>query len=331
MIFVVYMILINLMTFFLYGIDKRKAIKDKSRISEFSLITFVVLGGAFGGFLGMKVFHHKTKKKKFKITVPVFVVIYILFIMFALYQNYHLVITKYEYKSSKVSNQLDGYKIVQISDLHNQIFGIGQKTLLKKISSESPDVIFVTGDVVDINHTFYKPSEDFFKGAVKIAPVYYVTGNHEKWMLRRNGKKAERLQKFFSDIESYGVSYIDDEEVDMGDYTLTGVADSSLGNDITTSGSGLNVMLAHEPDYIANYRKAGADLVFCGHVHGGQMIFPGKGGIFAPGFSMFPKYYTGIYEQENTTMVVSRGLGNSLLPFRINNYPEIVVMELKSE
>jgi len=333
MLYVIYMLVINLITFYLFGRDKRKAEKNQWRIPEATLLSFVIFGGAFGGLLGMKVFNHKTKKNKFRITVPAFVIWYVIFCIFSLYQNYHLVVTQYDYKSSKVSAELNGYTIVQISDLHNQIFGIGQHSLLKKIREQSPDIIVVTGDAVDVTHTFFKPTESFFNGAVGIAPVYYVTGNHEKW-IAESDSKGERYKEFISDIESMGVHYIDDQRVSVDGFTLIGVSDMNLPEkvphgDSPSGGNSLNILLAHEPKMIDGYCDAGMDLVFTGHVHGGQIIIPGIGGIFDPDFRFFPDPYEGMLEYGNTTMILSRGLGNSVLPIRINNYPEIVVVKLK--
>ena len=91
----------------------------------------------------------------------------------------------------------------------------------------------------------------------------------------------------------------------------------------------LNILLAHEPKLIDGYRETGMDLVFTGHVHGGQVIIPGVGGLFDPDIRFFPDPYEGMLEYGDITMILSRGLGNSVLPIRINNYPEIVVVELQ--
>ncbi len=328
MLLVYYYLIINIFAFIFYGIDKKKAEAGKWRISEAILILLAVLGGAFGAALGMLVFHHKTKKNKFRITVPLFVFINLLFICFCLYQNYKLVTTNYVFEDTSVPEELDGYKIVQISDLHNQFFGINQNILLNKIKEADPDMIAVTGDAVDLSHTNYSLTVSFFKGAVKIAPMYYITGNHE---LKLQGEKYD---KYIQDIQALGVNFIDDQIIDKESYYIIGVADKSRFDDMTElqnnmSDNKLKIMLAHEPENIDNYKKSGANLIFCGHVHGGQIIIPDKGGVFSPGFTFFPKYYGGKYEEGNTTLIVSRGLGNSLLPVRINNYPEIVVTTLK--
>ena len=330
MILLYYMTIINVLAFILYGIDKKRAEKEKYRIPESRLLLVAIIGGAFGAMAGMLIFHHKTRKSRFRKVVPIFLVIYVVLTAFCLYGNYHIVITEYEYSNYSVPDEMDGYTIVQISDLHNQIFGFGEKILLDKIRSCEPDIIVVTGDAVDSTHSFYGITEDFFEGAVKIAPVYYISGNHEKILEKKN---KERYDSYIRKIESYGVNFIDDKTVALKDFLLVGVSDSSLGEEIHISADDnpFIVMLAHEPEYLENYDAAGADLVFAGHNHGGQIVIPGKGGLVTADMKFFSELCSGVHVRGNTTMIISRGLGNSILPVRINNYPEIVKVVLRRE
>lgn len=361
MLLIYYFICLNIITLLLYGLDKWKAKKDKRRISEKTLIFLAVIGGAFGAGIGMLVFRHKIRKKKFYITIPVFVVLEILFIVFCLYQNLHIVVTRYDYTSEYVTEEMEGYKILQVSDLHNQFFWFDEKWLIDKMAEEKPDVIFVTGDVVDRNHTNYDQALAFFKGAVKIAPVYYISGNHEK-VLAKDDK--ERLKKFIRDIKALGVHYLRDKVVEVDGYILVGISDANRAQPfeaikkrskkgakkVYAHGDKLVICLEHEPKYYNKFYEVNADLAFTGHVHGGQIIIPGKGGLFSPEFEFFPELYEGAHtftyssktltdeseedgekyreEERELTMIISRGLGNSLLPLRINNYPELVVVTL---
>ncbi len=319
--------MINLVAFSLYGLDKSFAIKQKRRISEASLILVACVGGAPGALLGMLVFHHKTRKPKFRVTIPVLVGVFFLLNLFFLYQNYHLVVTEYVYKSAEVPASLDGYVIVQISDLHNQWFGFGEGILLDRMRECKPDMIVVTGDVLDASHTRYSFAEDFFRGAVEIAPVYYITGNHEAWL------REDRFGRFLDEISEMGVICLDDREEQVDGFLLAGVAEKNLGKDLSGKypADQLVVLLAHEPKYYENYRNSGADIVLTGHVHGGQFILPGKGGLISPDFEFFPELYEGEHRYGDLTMIISRGLGNSVIPVRINNYPEIVKLTLKKE
>ena len=321
MILVYWLILVNLAAFILYGMDKSYAKKGARRIPEKTLLLWAFLGGSIGAFLGMKVFHHKTLKPKFAVTVPLLMVLELVICGFCLYQNYRLTTSTYDVDLGLS----DDVKIVQVSDLHNQFFGINQSVLLKNIESCDPDIIVVTGDIVDSTHTSYSIAMDFVEGAVKIAPVYYVTGNHE------NRLHGDKLDKFYDDMRASGVIFLDDTYVDMGEYTLAGIADSSLESfDAYPAFTDEKpvVMLAHEPDYVSLYQSLGADLVLTGHVHGGQIIIPGKGGLLSPDFTFFPELYEGMHSYGSMTLIVSRGLGNSVAPVRINNFPELVVINV---
>lgn len=321
MILVYWLILVNLAAFILYGMDKSYAKKGARRIPEKTLLLWAFLGGSIGAFLGMKVFHHKTLKPKFAVTVPLLMVLELVICGFCLYQNYRLTTSTYDVDLGLS----DDVKIVQVSDLHNQFFGINQSVLLKNIEACDPDIIVVTGDIVDSTHTSYSIALDFVEGAVKIAPVYYVTGNHE------NRLHGDKLDKFYSDMRDMGVIFLDDTYVDMGSYCLAGIADSSLKSfDAYPAFSDEKpvVMLAHEPDYVSLYQSLGADLVLTGHVHGGQIIIPGKGGLLSPDFTFFPSLYEGVHTYDSMTLIVSRGLGNSVAPVRINDYPELVVINV---
>lgn len=321
MLLVYYLILVNLAAFILYGTDKSYAKKGARRIPERTLLLWAWIGGSIGAFLGMKVFHHKTLKPKFAVTVPILLVLELAIIGVCLFQNYHLVTTEYECDLGLDED----LTIVQVSDLHNQFFGLKQSSLLKEIEKADPDMIVVTGDLVDSTHTSYSIALDFVEGAVKIAPVYYVTGNHE---MRLRGAKAD---EFYSKMREFGVIFLDDTYVETDEYILAGLGDSSLsGNAPYEAFNNVKpvILLAHEPQYLDNYSALGADLVLTGHYHGGQIIIPGMGGVISPEFEFFPKPYEGMFDHNGMTVILSRGLGNSVAPVRINNYPELVVVRV---
>ena len=258
--------------------------------------------------------------------------IIIILIPFCLYQNKHLGITTYTYESEKLGAELDGYRIVQISDLHNAEFGKENKKLLETIRSCSPDIIVITGDLVDSNHTNVERAVAFVNEAVKIAPVYYVTGNHEYWL------DPSENEQMMQGILAAGACDLDDEAVriEKGDssFMLAGLddqhlSDETLKNLLQEQKNELFIVLAHEPQYLQNYANAGADLVLTGHAHGGQIRLPFVGGIVAPDQGFLPEYTSGKYNSTDTEMIVSRGLGNSIIPVRLFNYPEVVCVELR--
>ena len=258
--------------------------------------------------------------------------------VFLFWGNNFIKITEYDYSNSKIPVAFDGFTIAQVSDLHNKTFGDNQKNLLAKLKAATPDIIVVTGDVVDRRKYDLDAALEFVKGAVKIAPVYYVTGNHEAWL---DEFEIDKLRL----IES-GAIFMDDTEATIinGDSSIKilGVSDPDFlttsydqGNDVTkmseqltkwSSDESFKILLTHRPELFDLYAENNMDLVFAGHTHGGQIRIPFIGGVVAPDQGWFPQYTKGQYLQDASTMFVSSGLGNSLLPIRINNRPEIVVV-----
>lgn len=280
-----------------------------------------------------------TKKQKYiKLAITLSIVIVI--ILFCNFQNKHLETTHYTYAAEQLGADLEGYRIVQISDLHNAKFGKNNQKLVGRIRECEPDMIVLTGDLVDSNHTNVDRAVQFVDEIVKICPVYYVTGNHEYWL-----EKSE-YDELMDGLIGAGVVILDDQvvEISRGDakFRLVGLDDKSLADG--TLGTLLNnthnvvhedsdereftVVLAHEPQYFARYAGTGVDLVLSGHAHGGQFRLPFVGGIVAPDQGFLPEYTAGEYYMNGTEMIVSRGLGNSVIPVRLFNFPEIVCVEL---
>ena len=278
------------------------------------------------------------KRKKLFVSFIVLVVL----LAFAYVQNNWLEVSHYAYKSAEVPQEFVGFRVVQISDLHNATFGKENEKLLVKIQELSPDIVVLTGDLVDSNHTNIEAALAFAEKVVASYPTYYVTGNHEDWL-----EESDKLE-LLEGLERVGVVCLADEyvEIKRGDskITLIGLNDEGLGGiklKVTeeTTGepkfltenedtSGLQILLAHEPQYMENYTKYHVDLVFSGHAHGGQVRIPFIGGLVAPGQGLLPKYTEGVHEVNGTTLVISRGLGNSIIPVRVFNRPEIVCVEL---
>ena len=275
------------------------------------------------------------KNKIFKRLV-ILSILSLLLIIFFIWQNNDIVISNYVYKSSKLDNNLSGYKIAQLSDLHNKEFGKNQKKLLDILVDEAPDIIVITGDIVDSKNTDIDIALRLVKGATKIAPVYYVTGNHEHWL------NDEDRNALLQGLQQYGVTLLDNKAVTVEKekckgFHLIGLSDKNLSDSTLEtlcsriSPDEMKIVLAHEPQYFENYDDAGADLVLSGHAHGGQIRLPFLGGLVAPNQGFFPKYTSGTYIKNNTTMIVSRGLGNSIVPIRVFNRPEVVIVTLQKE
>lgn len=256
--------------------------------------------------------------------------------------NTALVTTELSVKSGKLPAAFDGFRIVQVSDLHNASFGEGNAELLERVEQAKPDCIALTGDLVDSRHTDVDAALSFASEAAKIAPSYYVTGNHEA--------RLADLEQLLTGLEEAGVTILQNESIllerEGQSIVLAGVEDPSFHDDpllhdtegiwernlesLSPEEGRYTILLSHRPEYFAFYEKLGFDLVLAGHAHGGQFRLPGIGGLWAPGQGLFPEYDAGLYQQGGTAMAVSRGLGNSLFPFRVNNQPEIVAITLQA-
>lgn len=245
-----------------------------------------------------------------------------------------LEVTNYVIESENIPESFTGFRIAHVSDLQNCQMGRDNKDLLALLEKEQPDIIVITGDLADSRHTHISVALSFAEKAVKIAPVYYVTGNHEA-RLNIRGKFA----KMDEGLKSAGVNVMHNICIDIergGEkIKLLGIDDEMFFINIDEEikkirGEGFNILLAHHPEFFDTYAECKVDLALTGHVHGGQIRLPKIGGLFGPGQGFLPKYDAGLYEKGGTRMILSRGIGNSLFPFRINNRPEVCMVELKN-
>lgn len=272
--------------------------------------------------------------------ILILIIIIISFGVFIYVNNNNIQITNYEVKSKNLPKEFHEYKIVHLSDLHNKSFGENQRELIVKISHIKPDLIVITGDIIDSRRYDEKPSIELIKGISAIAPVYYVTGNHEirsgKFpLLEKQLKSAGAVVlRNESEIIKKGkdevlIAGIDDpfsnqkKESALVDYEIN----KAIGN----KENKYKILLSHRPEKFQVYTKNNIDLTFSGHAHGGQVRLPFIGGIIAPNQGWFPKYTSGKHEKGKSTMIISRGLGNSLAPIRVFNRPEIISVVLKNE
>lgn len=242
--------------------------------------------------------------------------------------------------SNGIPEAFDAYRIVQISDLHDAQIGENNEKLIAMTAETEPDCIVLTGDFVDSSRFHPERSLSVAESLVKIAPVYYVSGNHEAIL------PDEDYQALTDELRALGVCVLEDESAELTrdgqSIRLIGLTDIGFHpgtlvekkDALRTALSALlpedefSVTLAHRPELMDVYTECGAPLVLSGHAHGGQIRLPGIGGLIAPGQGLFPKYTEGKYEENGTTLVVSRGIGNSVLPLRVNDRPQIVVVQL---
>ena len=261
----------------------------------------------------------------------IFIGIFILMYLYIKYNVNTLEVTKYVVENKKVPKEFDGYNIVQISDLHSKLFGENNKKLIQKIKSLNPDIVVVTGDLIDGENNNYNVALDFMKEISKLYRVYYIIGNHEQKSLNLDNNKVE-IVKGDSNINLYGLTVpyscykylFDNQETTSIDIDFL---EEKLGK---VDREQFNILLAHTPFYFDEYEKWGADLTLCGHVHGGIVRLPLVGGLLSPDRKFFPKYDLGEYIKNKSTMIVSKGLGGSKVLIRVNCKPEIVNIKLKN-
>lgn len=277
---------------------------------------------------------------KYKLILPVLFVAFAL-ILWILWANTAPELTTYTVKSPKLPNSFSGFRIAHISDLHNAQLGENNENLLTLLEKADPDIIAITGDLVDSRRTDIDVSLNFVEAAAKIAPCYYVTGNHES---RISGCKTLK-----DGLLALGVTILENRTIpltrDGESITLLGVDDPTFHPEYVQKGSysvmeetlqklsidsnNFNLLLTHRPELLELYEKYGIDLSLAGHAHGGQFRLPFLGGLFAPHQGFFPKYDSGHHTSGSSHLIISRGLGNSSFPLRINNRPELILIELK--
>lgn len=269
-------------------------------------------------------------------------IVLVLLTVWTVWGNTALEVNAYTVVSNRLPKSFSGFRIAQVSDLHNTQMGDGNERLLAMLRETEPDIIVITGDMVDSYHTDIDIALRFAEDAVKIAPCYYVTGNHEARLSEYGDLKAG--------LESAGMIVLENERIELernGEtIALIGVDDPSFQTDylmgdsanvmssalkVLTGNDTYTILLSHRPELFDTYAASGVDLVFSGHAHGGQFRLPLIGGLAAPNQGLFPKYDSGLYTQGDTNMLVSRGIGNSIIPIRFNNPPEIIVAELQTE
>jgi len=272
----------------------------------------------------------------------IFISIIMFLVCFLYFENNNIVISKYNVKSNKLPKVFDNFKIVQISDLHNKVFYKDNNTLVKKIKSQNPNIIVITGDLVDRRKYNEENALSFIDKISSIAPIYYVNGNHEGWSGQFESLEKKLKEKGIIVLRNESLYYEKNKEkllilgVDDPAFNTNSHSEDYMNEDImkkelfdVNNKKYFRILLSHRPEFFELYVHNNIDLVFTGHAHGGQVILPFFGGIISPNQGFWPKYYKGMYEKNNTVMVVSRGLGNSIAPQRIFNRPEIVSVTLK--
>lgn len=247
-----------------------------------------------------------------------------------------LEISRYEVASQKLPESFDGFKIVQLSDLHGAEFGEDGMELVDKVGSLEPDMIALTGDFVT-DEGDLAAVEKLAARLVKLCPVYFISGNHEF-----GSGLAVKVRNI---LERAGVKYLSNEYLTISrgedEILLGGVEDPLAYADMLSpdelaqkmndaAPDAFKILLGHRNYWMTEYPELPVDLIFCGHAHGGLIRIPGVGGLIGTDRRLFPDFDAGQFNNGRYTLIVSRGLGNSVPIPRVFNRPEIVCVELSS-
>ncbi len=274
------------------------------------------------------------KKPRRWLRTLIFLIALALLAAAALYRG--LVVRRYEVETVKAAD----VRFALVSDLHADRYGEGQEDLLKLIRGQQPDAILMAGDMID-DVSSNGPTLEFMQGAADIAPCFYVTGSHDLW--------SKQYGECIQAMKGWGIAVLDRDTASFvirgTRVTVSGIGDPTYGDypddrarymgDLEAGFSSLspetfNVLIAHRPDYVAEYVKYPFDLVVSGHTHGGQVRIPLLlNGLFAPDQGWFPQYAGGLYAVSDTKLIVSRGLSHYPRLPRVFNPPEVCVITVR--
>jgi len=285
------------------------------------------------------------KSGKTKKAVYIISAITLLLLLFLYWQNDTLQVTRYSLKFSDLPDEFDGFRIVQISDMHGKTFGKQNSRLVRRIKALEPDALFVTGDMMSSTKDDSQAFLDFLDLFGNTCPVYMCMGNHEQiarmidepvydlfiQRLEERGvilldNRKTTITRGKSKINVYGLTlelyHYSRRDIEYYDENLS-LTKEYVKDVLGKKDNGFSIMLAHNPTYFTEYASWGADLILSGHIHGGIVRVPFMGGLLSPERIFFPEYDAGLFESGYAKMVVNRGLGYSVVNIRLFNRPEI--------
>lgn len=264
-------------------------------------------------------------------------------------------VTRYSFNTSKLSEEFGGFKIAMLADLHNTVFGDANEDILKTIGEFNPDAIILAGDMIVCHageEKRNKATAEFISKLTEYANVYYGIGNHEKGAEALSHKVGDLWSKYYNELtgDESRIIFMDNKSVAISregsdsvirlygldldrEYYKRFIA-KKLDRDIMSGWLGninpdeYSILIAHNPDYFKIYSEWGADLVLSGHNHGGLVRIPHIGGVISPRLRIFPKYDYGLYNEADSSMVLTNGMGAHSFKIRVGNIPEIVLVEI---
>lgn len=286
------------------------------------------------------------KVRRRKIALSIISIILVCSIGYLLYGNFYVDIQHFDINTDKLPDSFNNYLIAHIADYHNRGSALVDKQILSSLQEEKPDIIVITGDLIDCEKLDVDKALSFADELCDIAPVYFVAGNHEANVSKFNFTGFCYL---INGLKELGVTFLRNDFVkisnEAGDtFNLYGIHDpyfyggyeqvfqrtEILCDELDMNIDEFNVLLAHHPETLAVYKKFKIDVVFSGHAHGGQITLFGTP-IVAPDQKLFPPYTEGLYRAGVTKLIVSRGIGYSNFPLRVFCNPHLVYAEFKTK
>lgn len=284
------------------------------------------------------------------VAIVVIAVVVLLYIL--CYGNKQFNLTQYKISSCKIPESFDGYRIAMLSDLHSYCYGEKNHELVKKIERAKPDAIMIAGDMIVKGPEFNDSvAVELLQQLAHNYPIYYANGNHEYRLSVLDETKDSTYPAYINKLKKMGIVHLVNEfceikkgndsirivGIDLDENYYQKLKKTPLSQDEMRkligrpSENQYTVLLAHNPIYFPSYAKWGADLVLSGHVHGGMVSLPLVGGVMSTQVMLFPKYDAGRFEEGNTTMLLSRGLGNHTIHIRFMNRAEVLLVTLQSD
>lgn len=276
------------------------------------------------------------KLHSFRIALAVLLMLAVLFALLFADSANRLVTTDYTVTSARLPADFDGFRIVQLSDLHAAEFGKDNARLVRAVAAAQPDLIVLTGDFIEAEDQI-PVTLALARQLVPLAPVYFVSGNHD-WA-------SHAISALFDGLADAGVTCLRNEFVTLqrgaGSIVLAGVDDPNGLADMLKPDEvaaavqaehpgAFTVLLGHRNYWVEEYPTLPVDVILCGHAHGGVVRLPGVGGLIGTDRTLFPDYTAGMFASGQYQMIVSRGLGQIAQFPRLLNNPEIVCLTLRT-
>lgn len=258
------------------------------------------------------------------VMIAIILLLILALIVLVIYHTNTLRTTQFTWQNRRVPPEFNGFRIVQLSDLHNARFGHEQSRLIRAVQQAQPNMIAMTGDMIDHHTRSLAPMRELLEGIRAFAPdipMFFVDGNHDP----QSPFYADMLNLF----QQHNVTVLHGTTLlqhNGASITMSGIGHWDVGYMGNT-----DIFLAHDPAHFNRFAELGGGLMLAGHNHGGQVSSPGGQAIIGPRLTLLPEYSSGVYISGDSTMFLSRGLGTSRIPFRLFATPEVAVIELKAE